>query len=433
MENKLARFRDSGEYLSLSPPDRDFLEELCRMWRFSSQEIRQIIRIARDLETWDEGDLAALWGEPAAPVKPGDRNEKEKRYSALTSRWNALKDNPKSYKGFTPDTIRIMPPGFREVEDGRQILGDCPVASPKTRCCNLKTLDAVIGCGFDCSYCSIQSFYSDDQVLFHRDLEEKLENLELDPKRLYHIGTGQSSDSLMWGNREGLLEKLFAFARKNPNVILELKSKSSRMEELLSLEIPDNLLLTWSLNTPVIIASEERLTSSLDERLEAARKAANRGIPVGFHLHPMVWYEGWEEDYAALTGRMTALFNPDEVVTVSFGTLTYIKPVLKLLRERPIKSKILQMPLEDAAGKWSYPFDIKLDLFRAAHKGLSPWKDHVFQYLCMEDPDLWEPVFGRSYKENEAFEQDMLSSYDRKIRKIRSLPQRQTDDPGESK
>ena len=291
----------------------------------------------------------------------------------------------------------------------------------------------MIGCGFDCSYCSIQSFYSGDQVLFHKDLEEKLENLKLDPHRLYHIGTGQSSDSLMWGNREGLLEKLFAFARRNPNVILELKSKSSRMDELLSLDIPDNLLLTWSLNTPLIIASEERLTSSLDERLGAARKAADLGIPVGFHLHPMVWYKGWEKDYADLTRRMTDTFSPEEVVTVSFGTLTFIKPVLKMLRERPIKSKILQMPLRDAAGKWSYPFDIKLDLFKAGHKGLKSWEGEIFQYLCMEDPDLWEHVFGHSYRDNEEFEEDMLYTYDRKIRKIRGLPERERSGQGEEK
>ncbi len=422
MENKLTQFRGSGEYRSLSSEDRIFLEKLCQLWRFSRQEIRQIIQIARDLETWDEGGLGALWGDPAAPVKEGDRNEKDKRFRSLTARWNELKETPKSYKNFCPESINIKTPGFKEVDDGRQILGDCPVASQKTRCCKLKTLDAVIGCGFDCSYCSIQSFYSDDQVLFHSDLAQKLENLNLDPDRLYHIGTGQSSDSLMWGNREGLLEKLFAFARKNPNVILELKSKSKRMDELLSLERPDNLLLTWSLNTPVIIGSEERLTSTLDERLNAARKAADHGIPVGFHLHPMVWYEGWEEDYGELTKRMTALFHPDEVVTVSFGTLTFIKPVLKMLRKRPIRSKILQMPLRDAAGKWSYPFEIKLDLFRTAHEGLRAWKGEVFQYLCMEDPDLWEPLFGRSYKDNEEFEQDMLYTYDRKIRKIRGLP-----------
>ena len=39
----------------------------------------------------------------------------------------------------------------------------------------------------------------------------KLKNLNLEQNKTYHIGTGQSSDSLMWGNREGILDALFEF------------------------------------------------------------------------------------------------------------------------------------------------------------------------------------------------------------------------------
>ncbi|MDC7240206.1 MAG: DNA repair photolyase, partial [Spirochaetales bacterium] len=337
MDSKLTQFKDSREYLTLRDNDKDFLKKLCGNWRFSSQEIRQIIRIARDIETWDEGSLEEIWGDPL-PLKPGDRNEKEKRYGSLFRKWEELKNTPKSYGNFRPEKITQPAAGFRALDDDRQILGDCPVASPKTRCCNLKTLDAVAGCGFDCSYCSIQSFYTGGTILFHKNLGEKLKNLQLDPEKSYHIGTGQSSDSLMWGNRDGLLENLCTFARNNPNVILELKTKSDNIGELLRLDVPANMLLTWSLNTQTVIDAEERLTASLERRIAAARKAADAGLPVGFHLHPMVWYQSWEEEYGELCGRLLENFSPEEVVTVSLGTLTFIKPVLKKLRERPIRS-----------------------------------------------------------------------------------------------
>lgn len=45
-------------------------------------------------------------------------------------------------------------------------------------------------------------------------LQTNYQNLTLDATKTYHIGTGQSSDSLMWGNRSGVLDALFAFARK---------------------------------------------------------------------------------------------------------------------------------------------------------------------------------------------------------------------------
>ncbi|MDA3955961.1 radical SAM protein [Oceanispirochaeta sp.] len=419
MDNKLSQFHGSREYLALEKRDREFLEQICRNWQFSVQQIRQIIRISRDLETWDEGSLEEHWGVPES-LKPGDRGEKEKRFKSLTLSWQKLKDVPKDYSNFSPGKIVNPVPGFQAILDERQILGDCPVASEKTRCCNLKTLDAVINCGFDCSYCSIQSFYSENKILFHSDLKEKLAKLNLDPGKTWHIGTGQSSDSLMWGNRDGLLEDLCRFAWKNPHVILELKTKSDNVKELLELDVPPNMLLTWSLNTPPLIAAEERLTASLEKRLEAARMVADRGIAVGFHLHPMVWYKGWESDYEALTREMTRQFKAEEVLCVSLGTLTFIKPVLKQLRERPILSKILQMPLEEAAGKWSYPLKIKEELFKAAATGLKEWREDVFFYMCMEDPQLWQPVFGRAYTDNAEFEKDMLYNYQKKISAIQN-------------
>ncbi len=417
MSHKLTQFLKDGEYLLLSDFNRTFLKNLDDKWRLSHQEIRILIRIARDLETWDEGALSDLWQEDHIP-EPGKKQDKEKLFRQTRENWEKLKNIPKDYRGFQPEKIQRPAPGFQALTDERKILGECPVASVKTRCCNLKTLDAVINCGFDCSYCSIQSFYHDHRILFHSGLKDKLRNLKLDPDKNWHIGTGQSSDSLMWGNREGVLADLMNFASENPHVVLELKTKSDNMKDFLELPVPPNVLATWSLNTKTIINAEERLTASLEKRLEAARKAADRKIPVGFHFHPMVWYEGWEAEYTQLIEKLTRMFTPDEVVTVSLGTLTFIKPVLKELRKRPIRSKILQMPMEEAAGKWSYPLPVKEELFRTAYRAFSPWHGKVFFYLCMEDPSLWQPVFGRAYGDNEEFEEDMIYTYQRKMRKI---------------
>jgi spore photoproduct lyase len=243
-----------------------------------------------------------------------------------------------------------------------------------------------------------------------------LDAITLDPARNYHIGTGQSSDSLMWGNRFGLLDSLYRFASNNANVILELKSKSGRIDYFMKNRPPANMVFTWSLNTPVVIQHEEKGTASLDKRLEGARTLADQGYPVGFHFHPMVWYKGWQDDYLSLVSRLADTFRPEEVVMISLGTLTFIKPVLKRIRERMPASSILQMPMEECAGKLSYPFDIKQALFSTVYSAFpDSWKADVFFYMCMEDIGLWEPVFGRSYASNEAFEADMFDIYQAKM------------------
>jgi spore photoproduct lyase len=278
----------------------------------------------------------------------------------------------------------------------------------------------VENCGFDCSYCSIQSFYHGDEVRFDRRFADKLQRLQLDPNRTYHIGTGQSSDSLMWGNQAGILDALVDFAEANPNVILELKTKSRNISYLLKHSIPPNILCTWSLNTQTLIEHEEHLTASLEQRLQAARRLADRGILVGFHFHPMIHYDHWREDYAALFARLRGMFTPQEVVLVSLGTLTYIKPVIKQLRSRRgFRSKVLQMPLVESDGKLSYPEAVKLEMFSLAYRSLAAWHGQVFFYLCMENLRLWRPVFGFDYASNSEFEQAMKRSYLDKIEQRR--------------
>jgi spore photoproduct lyase len=415
-KNPMAPFRDNHTYNRLSREERDYISEIAERFHLTYQDIKTVIDTARDLTIWDEGSIGDYWIVPEGSPQKG-KQLKQMLMNNLKRSREDLEKKANDYSSFTGTTDSTGRTEFVNLKDDRTILGACPVASKKTRCCNLKTLDVVLNCGFDCTYCSIQSFFDNDRVYFHENLEEKLEKLDLDPEKRYHIGTGQSSDSLMWGNRDGILDKLNSFALKNSNVILELKTKSRNISWLLENDVAPNIFATWSLNTPVIAGNEEHYTASPRQRLESARKAADKGIPVGFHFHPIVHYKGWEEDYLSLTKAIQTMFSPQEVVMISLGTLTYIKPVIRKIRDRVMKSKILEMPMVDAGGKLSYPLEIKRELFSRVYNDFSKeWKEEVFFYLCMEDQSLWEPLFGRSYSNNEEFEEHMIDSYFKKVK-----------------
>lgn len=381
--------------------------------RLTLQELSQLVEILLDLQMWG---LAPPETPPAPPA-----HAKSVFLRNLRDHWQGLKAAPNRYPPTPPETppeTPADPPRVQLRAKGELGLGRCPVASPATRCCNLLTLDAVDNCGYACSYCSIQSFFSGREVFFDPDFPRKLAALELDPNETHHIGTGQSSDSLMWGNSHGALEALTAFAREHPNVILELKTKSANVGWLLANPVPRNLLCTWSVNPPTVIAHEERGAATLEQRLEAARKVADKGLLVGFHFHPMVHYDRWREDYTQVIERIQALFSPESVVLLSFGALTYTKSVIKRIRALGQPSQVLKMPFAEANGKLSYPRELKQELFRHAYHAFSPqWREQVFCYLCMEDHSLWEPVFGYAYSDNESLEQAMKDAYTAKIQR----------------
>ena len=407
--SKFEKYREQTLVSRLDADEQEFVRRLAEEYRFTFQELRQVGEACLDLGMWGERDLRGWWEEEEGQVWQRGKGRKEQLLQNLREWLENLRSTPRRYaeEGLEGPEIRPLKRVLKGSE--RTVMGMCPVASEETVCCNLRTLDAVQGCGFGCSYCTIQTFYG-DTVAFDPELPEKLRAIELDPDRFYHIGTGQSSDALMWGNQHGLLDALCDFAREWPNVILEFKTKSKNIAYFLKNDVPRNLLLSWSLNTPTIIDNEEHFTASLDDRLGAARQVADTGLKVAFHFHPIVYYEGWEEEYREVVKTVTARFSPEETLFVSLGTVTFIKPVVRGIRERGWNSKILQMELVPGAkGKLSYPDEVKEQLFDQVYRSLAPWHGRVFFYLCMESARFWHSTFGRVYANNDEFEKDFLA------------------------
>ena len=222
----------------------------------------------------------------------------------------------------------------------------------------------------------------------------------------------------MLGDDYGTLSGLSAFAEQHPDVVIELKSKSAR--NVFDRKFPANMLFTWSLNAPTIIEKEEHMTATLEGRLENAKRARDNGNLVGFHIHPMVYFRGWEDEYKLIAEEIEKRFSPDDVALISIGTLTFTKSVLRHLRERGDESRVLEMELTPAAGKFSYPLDIKRKLFSHVYNSFSDsFHENVFFYLCMEDPSLWLPVLGREYERDRDFEIDMRKHYEEKINMLK--------------
>jgi spore photoproduct lyase len=418
VSEKFENYRDYFLYKKLNDDQKLLIKTITFNLSLTFQEFRQIVEICRDLEMWGEEDLSSWWiNFNRLSGNYSDKREQKKNFlTAIQKYISDLKTNPKHYEDSGYRTP-VKPEKSKVIIENTDsnVFGWCPVASEKTVCCNLRTIDAVESCAFGCSYCTIQTFYR-DRVVIDNNLAEKLEKIKLDPGRRYHIGTGQSSDSLVWGNRNGMLDNLMTFVRRNPNVLLEFKTKSDNIEYFLNNDIPENIVCSWSLNPQIIIDHEEHYTASLERRLNAARVVADIGIKVSFHFHPIIYYQGWKEAYSTLAETILSRFRPEEILFISFGSVTFIKPVIKKIRERGLPTKILKMEFTtDPHGKLTYTDAIKVEKFSTMYETFKSWHDKVFFYLCMEKALLWEKSFGYVYETNEAFEQALIESSFSKI------------------
>ena len=420
INKRINLLKNDSIYSSLTLQNKDYLVALGSKYNYSYQELRQLMIISADFSMWKEKSISECVSEIEQSLGP--KADKTAVLREVKREWNSLKSAKIKYepKG---DRIKSRPkPRKVTLSDSKnEVFGMCPVASEKTVCCNLMTIDAVQGCSLGCSYCSIQTFYTDGKISVDKNLAEKLEKIPLDPNKKYHIGSGQSSDSLAIGNREGVLDAQLNFARNNPNIILEFKTKSNNIDYLLKSNVPDNVFVSWSLNPQLFIDNEEHGTASFDERVSSARALSDKGVLVGFHFHPIVYYEGYELDYANIIQKVVSMFDPCEVAIISMGTLTFIKPAIKKLRSTALSSKVLQIPMADAVGKSSYTKKIKKEIFGHVLNQFSSWHDSVFFYLCMEERSVWESVFGQSYIDNSEFESALFKSVSSKMYSLESV------------
>lgn len=380
---------------SLDPDSQFLLRRLVVDYDLSHEEVRKLAENARDLEMWREQSLAAWWEAAEEELHSRSVAVKSNLLERLDRHMRALRESEKVYP---TQTLRGRPPRrpvLARRPEPAPIMQLCPNFSKHTNCCGLFTIDAVTGCVLGCTFCPLGTFYG-DTVEFTTDLAYQLSLVHLEPDRFYHVGTGQIADSLIWGNKHGILDALLDFARKHPNVMLELKTKSDRVDYLLAQQdLPRNIVCSWLINTSTIARNEEHGCAPVGRRLQAARLLADRGCRVGFHIHPIIAYRGWRAEYGSLAGQLMSNFSPEEVDFVSLAAISFAPSVVRDIRRRGGETKVLQMPLvADPQGKLTYPASKRIELFEEIYRHFQPWRNRVFVYLCMETDEVWRAVTG---------------------------------------
>ena len=81
---------------------------------------------------------------------------------------------------------------------------------------------------------------------------------------------------------------------------LRVVTKYDNVDSFLNIEHNGNTKFRFSINSRYVIKNFEHNTSSLEERIEAAKKIGNAGYPLGFIVAPIMIYEGYEEEYREL-------------------------------------------------------------------------------------------------------------------------------------
>ncbi|MEZ0392492.1 MAG: radical SAM protein [Pseudobdellovibrionaceae bacterium] len=304
----------------------------------------------------------------------------------------------------------------------------CPGASQKKvlTCCNYYVLNLGQQCNMNCSYCYLQSYLNTPTMQMYSNIDQALKELEdmaeTHPDLPYRVGTGEVIDSLSLDEISLHSRKLIAFFKKFPKWTLEFKTKSDKVDQFLDCEHAGNVVVSWSINAPEVISREEHGTASFEARLKAARKCADRGFQVAFHIDPLIYHSGWQQGYQSLIDEIHARFRPSEVHVVSVGALRFQPEQRHLMRERfGMSSWVTSAEMfQSEGGKLRYDQNLRKEMFDFVVHGLKA-KDPAWKvFLCMETPESWISSYEKT-----PLQVPELKEIFRPLPKIRSESQEQ--------
>jgi spore photoproduct lyase len=275
----------------------------------------------------------------------------------------------------------------------------CPGSDGQV-CCNYFVINFASNCPMDCSYCYLQEYLADNAELkVFSNVGDLIEEADRTLSRhrgvFFRIGTGEITDSLALEPYTGMVAELIPYFAAQPNVLLELKTKSDCVENLLDLDPKGRVVVAWSMNPQYVIDRDEHFTASLAERLDAARRCQEAGYRLGFHFDPMIEYPGWETDYRVLIEETFATVDWQRLAWVSMGVLRDTPGLKRAMRTRFPQTQLLtgeQVLCPD--GKLRYFQPLRVSMYRKMVQWIRRSAPTVKIYLCMETREVWEQVFG---------------------------------------
>ncbi len=279
-------------------------------------------------------------------------------------------------------------------------------------CCNYHIVSYAWNCHLACSYCVLQSYLSSEALVVCTNFEDLLsdvkDTLGRFPNRTFRIGSGELADSLALDHITGYSRKIVPFFASLPNGILELKTKTDQISNLVDLDHGGHTIISWSMNSRRICRTEEPEAAAFEERLDAARQCQEWGYRVGFHFDPIIHYEDWESGYREAIKAIFSAIDPANVAWISLGALRFTPHLREMAQKRFPESKVSYGEFVPGHhGKLRYFRPIREEIYRKMRAWIREEAPGVFVYLCMESRAVWERSFGEAPRDSAHLDQQM--------------------------
>lgn len=224
----------------------------------------------------------------------------------------------------------------------------------------------MLNCLYDCRYCFLQGmFQSAHYVLFinYEDFIDDMQtSLEQHNNKAVHFFSGYDCDSLALDPVTNFTEVFLPFFEKNPNALLELRTKSTQTRSLLKREPISNCVIAFSFTPDKIASALEHKAPNVEKRLNAIIDLQEAGWQIGLRFDPLIYTKEYSQEYAELFNDIFSKTNPELIHSVSLGGFRLPKAYFRKIEKLYPDEKLFSSPLEEEGNNIGYPSEIREDM-----------------------------------------------------------------------
>lgn len=226
------------------------------------------------------------------------------------------------------------------------------------------------GCPGACQYCYLAStFELKPFVRLYVNIDEILaeaaDRIRIKAPEITFFEGSSTADTLALEHLGRSIARSIEFFAGQEHGRFRFVTKFNTVDGLLHLDHQGHTKIRFSINSQQVIRLFEQHTASLEERIEAARKVADAGYPVGFIVAPIMRHDDWAQGYSEALDLLREGMGPHAGRGITFELIQHrFTPKSKrvILAAYP-KTKL---PLEESdrvlkpgkfpgAGKYVYP------------------------------------------------------------------------------
>ena len=214
---------------------------------------------------------------------------------------------------------------------------------------------SVMNCFYDCEYCYLQGMYPSGNLVVFVNLEDIFKEVSLYLKKHpVYLCISYDTDLAALEPLLGYVKDWSIFTKNNPNLTVELRTKSANIVFFKDLEVCERFILAWTLSPDKIQTLYEHKTPSLIKRINTINSAIEKGFSVRLCFDPLLYETNWEELYKDMLDTVFQRVALHGVKDVSIGVFRVSKDYLKQMRKQRLDSVILQYPYENDNGVYHY-------------------------------------------------------------------------------